>query len=146
VRLWTLHPRYLDARGLVALWREALLAKAVLRGRTRGYRQHPQLERFRNQRHPVAAMNAYLAVVLEEAGRRGYRFDRRKAMGPRDAGPIRATRGQVRYEWQHLLAKLHRRAPDAWRNAHVVQRPRLHPLFRAVRGNVEAWEVIPPAR
>ncbi|HEU5178767.1 MAG TPA: pyrimidine dimer DNA glycosylase/endonuclease V, partial [Burkholderiales bacterium] len=32
MRLWSLHPKYLDARGLVALWREALLAQAVLRG------------------------------------------------------------------------------------------------------------------
>jgi hypothetical protein len=39
---------YLDGRGLVALWREALLAQAVLRGRTRGYR-HPQLARFRSR-------------------------------------------------------------------------------------------------
>lgn len=31
-----MHPRYLDAKGLVALWREALLVQAVLRGETRG--------------------------------------------------------------------------------------------------------------
>ena len=41
MRLWTLHPQYLDPRGLVALWREALLAQKVLLGRTRGYRAHP---------------------------------------------------------------------------------------------------------
>jgi hypothetical protein len=29
-RIWSLHPKYLDARGLVALWREGLLAQAVL--------------------------------------------------------------------------------------------------------------------
>ena len=52
MRLWTLHPRYLDARGLVALWREALLAQKVLRGKTRGYRAHPQLQRFREQADP----------------------------------------------------------------------------------------------
>ena len=37
MRLWTLHPKYLDPQGLVALWREALLARAVLQGKTRGY-------------------------------------------------------------------------------------------------------------
>jgi hypothetical protein len=37
MRLWTLHPRYLDSQGLVALWREGLLAQAVLRNRTRGF-------------------------------------------------------------------------------------------------------------
>ena len=61
MRLWTLHPRYLDAAGLVALWREGLLARAVLRGKTRGYRHHPQLERFRCHASPRSAINRYLA-------------------------------------------------------------------------------------
>ena len=43
MRLWSIHPRYLDSMGLVALWREALLAQAVLRGETKGYKFHPQL-------------------------------------------------------------------------------------------------------
>jgi hypothetical protein len=38
MRLWTLHPKCLDARGLVVPWREALLAQKVLRGETRGYK------------------------------------------------------------------------------------------------------------
>ena len=38
MRLWSLRPKYLDSQGLVALWREGLLAQAVLRGKTRGYR------------------------------------------------------------------------------------------------------------
>jgi hypothetical protein len=33
MRLWSLHPEYLDANGLVALWREALLAQAFLQGK-----------------------------------------------------------------------------------------------------------------
>ena len=32
MRLWSLHPCYLDPAGLVAVWREGLLARAVLRG------------------------------------------------------------------------------------------------------------------
>ena len=47
MRLWSVHPLHLDRQGLTACWREALLAQAVLAGRTRGYRAHPQLERFR---------------------------------------------------------------------------------------------------
>ena len=27
MRIWTLHPEYLDGRGLTALWRETLLAR-----------------------------------------------------------------------------------------------------------------------
>jgi hypothetical protein len=84
MRLWTLHPRYLDAKDLAALWRQALLAKPVLRGETRGYRYHPQLARFRVHASPSFAINAYLAAVHAEATARGYDFDRRKI------GPVRA--------------------------------------------------------
>ena len=71
MRLWTLHPKYLDPKGLVALWREALLARAVLRGETSGYTRHPQLERFRSHEKPLFALDAYLAVVFDEAVSRG---------------------------------------------------------------------------
>ena len=74
MRLWSLHPRYRDAQGLVALWREALLARAVLRGQTTGYRHHPQLERFRRHPAPRSAICAYLAEVHAEALRRGWRW------------------------------------------------------------------------
>src|SRR5215469_13636323 len=73
MRLWTIHPKHLDAKGLVALWREALLAQKVLQGRTRGYRHHPQLFRFQATRNPAATIASYLAVVHEESVRRGYR-------------------------------------------------------------------------
>ncbi len=140
MRLWTLHPRYLDARGLVALWREALLAQAVLRGKTKGYTRHPQLDRFRLSREPVASVGAYLSAVCDEAERRGYRFDRRRIVR-RGRARLRATRGQLLYEWRHLKAKLARR-DRAWL-ARVGRAPKLdpHPLFRIVPGPVEAWEV-----
>ena len=144
MRLWTLHPRHLDARGLVALWREGLLARAVLRGRTRGYRHHPQLERFRAHPHPVAAINTYLAEVLAEAHRRGYRFDARKIRGRRTAVRIRTTTGQVRDEWSHLLRKLRVRSPQAYRLARGVP-PLAHRLFRLGPGPVAPWEVRTPS-
>src|SRR4051812_40823909 len=103
MRLWSLHPQYLDAKGLVALWREGLLAQAVLVGQTRGYRNHPQLERFRNG--PVA-IAAYLHHVVDEADARGYKFDRSKLPRRKSALPIGVTDGQLRFEWRHLLTKL----------------------------------------
>src|SRR5262245_51118309 len=106
MRLWSLHPRHLDARGLVALWREGLLAQAVLRGLTRGYRHHPRLARFRGSRAPVAAVAAYLHLVCDEADRRGYRFDRRKLARRARGARLAVTAGQVEYEWRHLKAKL----------------------------------------
>lgn len=139
MRLWTLHPRYLDAKGLVALWREGLLARAVLKGATKGYRQHPQLERFRAHASPLTAINAYLRAVAIEAEGRGYSFDRRK-IGPRRSGVgLNATHGQLAHEWKHLLRKLRARSPELyqrWRRA----RPQAHPLFEIIRGGVESWE------
>jgi hypothetical protein len=140
MRLWTVHPKYLDARGLVALWREALLAKRVLQGRTRGYRHHPQLERFRARPDPVAAIDRYLAAVHAEAGRRGYRFDAAKIDPRARAHRLAETRGQLRHEWRHLLAKLSVRAPERYRQLRRIALPEAHPSFRLIAGGVRTWE------
>ena len=110
MRLWSLHPCHLDARGLVALWREALLAQAVLRGRTKGYTRHPQLDRFRATDAPVAFVASYLRAVRDEATSRGYEFDaRRIARTAPPAATLTVTRGQLAFEWEHLTSKLARR-------------------------------------
>jgi len=140
MRLWTLHPRYLDAQGLVALWREALLAREVLRGRTVGYRQHPQLARFRSCASPRSAINRYLALVHAEAVARGYAFDRSKLGRAGVAQRIPATGGQLQYEWAWLLQKLRQRSPAVYRKHLEVEIPEAHPLFRIVAGPIEAWE------
>jgi len=140
MRLWTLHPKYLDPKGLVALWREGLLAKNVLAGRTRGYRHHPQLERFRAHRRPEAAIDAYLSAVLAEARSRSYRFDAAKLSGLRVSRPVPETRGQLLYEWGHLLDKLRRRDPARFRALRGCAVPEAHPLFRVVAGGIRAWE------
>jgi hypothetical protein len=142
VRLWSLHPKYLDSRGLVALWREALLAQAVLRGRTKGYTRHPQLDRFRRARAPVASIAAYLRVVRVEAVRRGYAFDAGRIARSRSNECRKVTRAQIDWERRHLLAKLRRRDPARAATLARVRRPRAHPLFRVVPGDVENWERI----
>jgi hypothetical protein len=141
MRLWTLHPKYLDVRGLVAVWREGLLAQAVLRGLTAGYKKHPQLFRFREAPAPLASIRSYLEAVHEEATRRGYRFDRRKLGRPGGATHISVTLGQLGYEWRHLKAKLVARDPVRLATLRKVTRPDAHPLFRVVPGDVEPWEV-----
>jgi hypothetical protein len=142
LRLWTLHPRYLDSRGLVALWREALLAQAVLDGKTRGYTHHPQLRRFQETPAPVATIAAYLRSVQAEATLRGYRFDASKIGPEQGASIITATRGQLDYEWQHLLAKLRVRDPAWLARVGSVAEPEPHPLFQLVPGPIADWEVI----
>jgi hypothetical protein len=140
MRLWTVHPKYLDAKGLVALWREALLARAVLRGKTKGYRHHPQLHRFLAHPAPRSAINAYLASVLEEATGRGYSFDSTKVGPVRGRIQIPGTAGQLQYEWQHLLGKLKLRSPSHHRRWRSLDTPEPHPVFRIERGGVEPWE------
>ena len=141
MRLWSLHPMYLDSKGLVALWREGLLARAVLAGQTRGYRNHPQLVRFLQATDPGAAVAAYLRVVHVEAVRRGYRFDPAKLGPVGDCPPLEVTRGQLAYEWIHLIAKLEIRAPGWLDGLGPVALPELHPLFRLIEGGIAAWEV-----
>ncbi len=140
MRLWSLHPKYLDARGLVALWREALLAQAVLMGRTKGYLHHPQLQRFRAQPSPVGSIADYLRGVHAEAVRRGYAFDSQKISPARGFGIIEVTHGQLMYEWKHLMAKLAARCPEMYRQLSPLDSPDPHPLFRVVPGDIETWE------
>ncbi len=140
MRLWTIHPKYLDPQGLVALWREALLARAVLRGKTRGYRNHPQLDRFRAHAAPRSAINAYLAAIHVEATARGYVFDQRKIGPLRSVQPISTTMGQIAYEWKHLLEKLSVRSRMLRGQWLAVSMPLCHPLFTPVPGLIEQWE------
>ena len=148
VRLWSLHPQYLDSKGLVALWREALLAQAVLAGLTRGYTQHPQVERFREHADSGSMIGAYLRGVVTEAERRGYHFDQTKIMAEGDVDPIPVSSGQLRHEWQHLLSKLIVRDPERHARFVTIEVPVLHPVFALVAGPIAPWERIDskPAR
>jgi hypothetical protein len=140
MRLWTVHPRYLDAKGLVAAWREALLAQKVLAGGTKGYRHHPQLARFQAQPDPLATIAAFLAGLAEEAQSRGYHFDASKISRARFRGEIPEARGQLLYEWSHLKVKLQARAPEIAARFRRVTLPEPHPLFHIVPGEVRDWE------
>lgn len=160
MRLWTLHPACLDGKGLVAGWREALLAQKVLAGETRGYTRHPQLERFREAPDPQAAMTVFLQGLLEEADRRGYHFDATRIL-PLDptlaASPgtaqtaaqevprIAVAEGQIRYEAEFLLTKLQDRTPEAMPPLQEALRRDdipLHPLFTPVPGPIASWEKV----
>jgi hypothetical protein len=140
MRLWTVHPRYLDPKGLVAAWREALLAQKVLAGATRGYRHHPQLARFQAQPEPLAVIAAFLTGLADEAQHRGYHFDATKIPRRRFRGQIPETNGQLLYEWGHLKTKLRARAPLLARKFRSIIIPEPHPLFSIVPGKVRAWE------
>lgn len=139
MRLWSLHPRYLDQKGVVALWREGLLAKAVLLGKTRGYVLHPQLVRFRQHESPLSAIDAYLWSIYEEAVRRGYQFDASKT-AKLQVQPIPVTSGQLEFEMAHLLKKLKLRSPNDYESLKACGIIVPHPIFTIITGVVEHWE------
>ena len=139
MRLWSFHPKHLDAKGLVALWREGLLAQKVLCGKTEGYQHHPQLHRFKKHGNPKAAIASYLAEVWKESNRRGYHFNKSKILSSRTGQKIKVNKGQLHFEHQWLASKLRVRAPSAYR---AIKKNTIHhhPLFKLVSGQVEDWE------
>lgn len=140
MRLWSLHPKYLDSKGLVALWREGLLAKKVLEGKTRGYRNHPQLVRFRETTDPVVVINWYLHGVVEEAERRGFKFDRKKLRDKLPGKRVTISQGQLGYEMVHLVRKMKTRDQERWVKLRRISKVEPHPVFRVVTGGVAEWE------
>jgi hypothetical protein len=142
MRIWSLHPKYLDSRGLVALWRETLLAKHVLQGKTKGYINHPQLNRFKKLKRPVEAVDQYLKAVLVEAESRGYNFNADKISEKFGKIKMNITKGQMTYESAHLLNKLKARDQGRYKQLKSLKHFEPHPMFRIVKGEIESWEVI----
>ena len=139
MRLWSLHPSLLDQKGLVALWREALLAQKVLQGKTKGYRSHSQLDRFRNCQAPVTTISAYLWAGHDEATQRGYSFATAKIARKRLPRRLTVTQGQLEHEAGHLKSKLRLRDPERYRELRKLREVTAHPLFTVVAGGIEPW-------
>lgn len=142
MRLWSIHPKYLDAKGLVALWREGLLAQHVLCGKTQGYKNHPQLNRFKAMSNPQGAIASYLRCVADEADRRGYQFDRGKIIKKFIRSKIKVSKGQVDYEFSHLLNKLKGRDLCLFKKNKKITQIKLHPVFVQVHGSIAEWEIL----
>lgn len=140
MRLWSLHPKYLDRKGLGAAWLEAIMAQTVLRGEARGYHHHPQLERFKRQPNPTESIAAFLVPIYEEGRRRGYQFRESYILSKPDNHRIPLTLGQLLYEWALLKHKLKGRDPEKYQQLLEVSEPEPHPLFEVVPGEIESWE------
>jgi hypothetical protein len=142
MRLWSVHPKYLDSKGLVALWREGLLAQKVLDGKTKGYTRHPQLQRFKQKHKPLKLIGLYLVHIFEEASRRSYNFDSKKIiLSRKNKIQITVTREQINYETRHLLKKLKVRDKTKYREIVKEKSLATHPIFRIVPGPIEEWEI-----
>ena len=128
MRLWSLHPKYLDTKGLIAS------------NKTKGYKFHPQLHRFRSHPNPLGAINQYLLELYKESLNRGYSFDKRKIGRTRTNHKIKVKVGQVNYEKLHLKRKLWKRDRKKYALLKEINVPHLHPLFKMITGEVEDWE------
>jgi hypothetical protein len=142
MRLWSISPQYLDTKGLVALWREALLARKVLEGNTKGYTNHPQLNMFKTLPLSVNALDSYLNFVYQEALIRDYKFSQDKLLNLPFEIKIPVTKGQIEFEFNHLLNKLQGRDREKYNLLKDLKEIQLHPIFLQVEGNVEDWEVL----
>ena len=142
MRIWSLHPKYLDRNGLLALWREALLAKKVLEGKTKGYKNHPQLDRFKKDNNPDGCINQYLVAVYQESVKRGFKFDRCKIKWDFNRTTMTVKSGQLNYEKTHLLSKLKNR--DTVRYKELIEKETIepHPIFKIIEGDIEEWEIV----
>lgn len=142
MRLWSLSPSYLDVKGLVAVWREGLLARAVLLGQTKGYTRHPQLIRFQQHSQPLVAIDFYLEQILLEAESRGYHFNQSKIQSGLSPRQINVTTGQIEFEFVHLRRKITVRSPERLPLVDAIRQPQAHPLFKIVPGEIEPWEKV----
>jgi hypothetical protein len=142
MRLWTIHPSYLDSAGLVAAWREGLLAQKVLEGRTKGYARHPQLERFKGAADPLRSMEKYLRELLLESRARGYSFDesRIRSRAPGYSARTAVNEGQLRYELELLRWKLESRSPKDLARLPAGEEILLNGAFEPRPGPIEPWE------
>jgi len=141
MRLWSIHPKYLDSKGLVAAWRESLLAQKCLAGQTKGYTNHPQLNRFKSAENTMHAIGSYLCGLITEATHRHYNFTESKIMYPGKQIQLSVTKGQLEYEWQHFLSKIKTRDPKRYEQLAQIESPEPHPIFEVIQGDIEAWEI-----
>ncbi|MBN1645161.1 hypothetical protein JW851_03960 [Candidatus Woesearchaeota archaeon] len=142
MRLWSIHPKYLDVKGLSGLWRESLLAKKILKGETESHKNHPQLNRFKVLKKPLPAINSYLLYIYKESCDRGYCFNKKNISKPFRKSKLSIKKGQILYEFNLLKKRLKIRAKDKYKELLKIKRIEPNPLFKIIKGSTEDWEKV----
>lgn len=142
MRLWSIHPRYLDNIGIVACWREALLAKHVLLNLTKGYKNHPQLIRFKESSSEIDYINYYLNEIYLESKNRNYHFNFKKiGEFKKNLKKLEITNKQIEYEFKHLIKKLKIRSYKKYKELKKIDIIESNNLFKIIPGEIESWEI-----
>lgn len=142
MRLRSIHPKHLDSKGLVALRRESLLAKKVLEWKTKWYKNHPQLNRFKEQKNPISAINLYLQHIYIEAGNRWFSFDKSKFNIISDIEKLTVTKWQIEFEKQHILNKTKNRDIKKYEEIKNSKIIKAHPIFEIIEWDIEDREIL----
>jgi len=148
MRIWSIRHEYLDVKRLTAQWREALLCRNVLKGLTKGYRNHPQFNRIKSYENPLDFINAFLQTIYDEAKSRGYKYDITKIEKFENVKPINVTYGQAWYEFSHLQLKIERSGDTNryFNNQKSAQSDgaelKINKLFCLIPGDIESFEKV----
>jgi hypothetical protein len=156
VRLWSIHPEYLDRMGLLGLWREALLAQQVLHGETENYKNHSHMQRFYAlpKEDAMQYMSDYLFFVWQEGKLRGYKLNVNHIKDPRNGGSLSGSprklftvsSGQLALEYQILCMRTRNRDHKHFLGledkypSHRMWVPKPNPVFTLIHGRKEEWE------
>ena len=118
------------------------MAKHVLEGKTKGYKHHPQLNRFKKAPVPLDCINQYLSVVYKESLQRGFNFTKDKINWEFNPSTLTVTMGQLSFEKEHLLKKLLTRDKAQYKVLLNETNFVPHPLFKVIEGEREEWEIV----
>ncbi len=145
MRLWSLHPSYLDIQELFSTWKEGLLAFSVINNPETQLHNHPQLIRFKISGDPIGTLGFYLNEIFLEAKNRGFNFEGSKIESINTSISISVTLGQLDYEAMNLLNTLQERDKTKFSDLNSIFKQKdvkTHPLFYIISGPVEKWEKI----
>lgn len=83
--------------------------------------------------------------IYEEARKRSYCYNKSKIVKAAEkVEPIKITKGQILYEFHILKERVKGRDPKKYKEVLELERkgrrPKSHPLFVVIEGEVEPWE------
>lgn len=128
--LWSVHPRYLDNKGLISAWNRGLQLQKQLSTEPARNTGNSQLIMFSRQEKPLHAIGSYLSFIASEGCRRGYKFTHEKILYPNfDEELLPIDSEQLRSENQMLQNRLKTRDKNRYQQLSSQSWPETHPLF-----------------
>lgn len=130
MRLWSIHPKYLDKHALIALWREGLLAQKALSGKGLVDEANVQLVRFKKSANPVRAIGSYLSFVASEGAKQGCKLNHERILQPNFEAKFMTTDvAQMELEVEQLKARMKTRNKDKFKLLTDVHKFEANPVF-----------------